>query len=126
MKILLATFSGSAVAALCAMIGQWLLSGAANFPSIHYAALGAPGLSVVMAAGALVAGAFVAVRIHDSVETLSGFATVQLFLGPALARRFWLAGPSSAIAALLVVLLFTVAGAALASRRHLAGLLEPG
>jgi hypothetical protein len=123
-KILLAAFSGSAVAALCALLTQWAFSGATRVPTIQTAALGVPELSIVLAMTAVLAGAFVATRIHDSVETLSAFATVQLFLGPALIRRLWMRGPGFAVIAFVLVITFTVIGGALGSRRRLARMLD--
>ena len=123
-KILLAAFSGSAVAALCALVTQWMFSGATAVPTIQTAALGLPGLSIVLAMGAVLAGAFTAARIHASVETLSAFATVQLFLGPALIRRFWLQGPMFAVIAFVIVVTFTLLGATLGSKQRLSRMLD--
>ncbi|MEO8579593.1 MAG: hypothetical protein ABI469_05045 [Gemmatimonadales bacterium] len=126
MKVLFATFSGSAIAAVFAFVAQWLLSGATTTPTFQAAALGAPGLSIMVTAVALIAGAYAAVRIHDTLETLTGFATVQLFFGPALVRQFWLSGaPWYAVVALIMVFVCTFFGASLGSRGRIADLLEP-
>ena len=125
MKVLLAVFTGSAVAAAFALLAQWILSGASSAPTVYSAALGAPGIPVLVTGVAIVAGSYVAVRIYDSFETLTAFATVQLFFGPALVRQLWLGhGPVYAALALAIIFSLTAAGAHLGSQRLLRTMLD--
>jgi len=125
MKTLLAVFLGSAVAAAFAFAAMWVLSSFSVAPTLSDALHGGPGMSLVITALALIAGAFVAVKIHPSAETLSGYATVQLFFGPALIRDFWLGeAPWYAVVAILIVLPLTFFGGLLGARNWMAGKLE--
>jgi len=62
-------------------------------------------LALAYTSAAIVAGAYVASRIHDSSETISGFAVAQAFFGFGLIREFWIGGSSwpTAVAVLLVI-----------------------
>ena len=62
-------------------------------------------LALVYTSASIVAGAYVACRIHDSSETISGFAVAQAFFGFGLIREFWNTGSSwyTAAAVLLVI-----------------------
>jgi hypothetical protein len=125
MRVLLAVFTGSAVAAAFALLAQWILSGGSGAPTVYSAALGAPGIPALVTGAAVVAGSFVAVRIHDSFETLTAFATIQLFFGPALIRQLWLGrGPVYAAIALAIIFSLTAAGARMGSQRRLRTMLE--
>jgi len=65
----------------------------------------------------IVAGAYVACRIHDSSETVSGFAVAQAFFGVGLIREFWNTGSSwYTVAAVLLVIPCVLIGRALAWR----------
>ena len=90
MKTLLAIFVGAATAAAFAFVAMWIMSGFTATPTLTSALHGGPGTSLMITGLALVIGAFVAVKVHPSGETLSGYATVQLCFGPALSREFWL------------------------------------
>lgn len=70
------------------------------FPTI------AAGLLALSYTGASIAvGAYVATRIHDTNETISGFVVAQAFFGFGLIREFSSTGPSwyTATAVLLVI-----------------------
>lgn len=124
MKILLAVFSGSLVAAAFAFVTAWVLSPGSP-QSFSVMLHGGPGLSLAVTAAALIVGAYFAVKIHPSAETLSGYATVQLFFGPALIRQFWLGdAPWYAVVALLLVLPLTFIGGLLGARGWLSSKLE--
>jgi hypothetical protein len=74
-------------------------------------------LTLVYTSGSIVAGAYVASRIHDSSETTSGFVVAQVFFGFGLIREFWSTGSSwYAVAAVLVVIPCAVIGRALARK----------
>jgi hypothetical protein len=74
-------------------------------------------LALVYTGAAIVAGAYVASRIHDSSETISGFAVAQAFFGFGLIRGFWSRGPSwYTAAAVLLVIPCALVGCALARR----------
>ncbi len=51
--------------------------------------------ALVYTSASIVAGAFVASRIHDSSETISGFSVAQAFFGFGLIREFWSTGCDS-------------------------------
>jgi hypothetical protein len=124
MKVLLAVFSGSLAAAVFAFVVTWILSP----DTVHtFSAVlqGGPGMSLAVTAAALIVGAYVAVKIHPSLETLSGYGTVQLFFGPALVRHFWLGDAAwYAVVALLMVLPLTLIGGLLGGRQCISGRLE--
>ena len=72
-------------------------------------------LALIYTSASIVAGAYVACRIHDSPETVSGFAVVQAFFGVGLIREFWNTGSSwYTVAALLLVIPCVLIGRALA------------
>lgn len=76
------------------------MRGEYNTPSLLTAIL-----ALAYTSAAIVAGAYVASRIHDSSETISGFAVAQAFFGFGLIREFWIGGSSwpTAVAVLLVI-----------------------
>ncbi len=73
--------------------------------------------ALVYTSASIVAGAFVASRIHDSSETISGFSVAQAFFGFGLIREFWSTGSSwYTVAAVLLVIPCALIGRALARR----------
>jgi hypothetical protein len=62
-------------------------------------------LAILYTGTAITIGAYVATRIHDANETISGFIVAQAFFGFGLIREFWNVGSSwySATAILLVI-----------------------
>ena len=103
-----AVLSGFLVTSALMFVAGWafgLLSaptmgGEENTPSLLTAIL-----ALAYTSAAIAAGAYVASRIHDSSETISGFAVAQAFFGLGLIREFWSAGSSwpTAVAVLLVI-----------------------
>ena len=87
-----------------------------------FGSLAAPGLltallALVYTSASIVAGAYVACRIHDSSETISGFAVAQAFFGFGLIREFWNTGSSwYTAAAVLLVIPCALIGCALARK----------
>jgi hypothetical protein len=74
-------------------------------------------LALTYTGASIAAGAYVACTIHDSSETVSGFAVVQGFFGIGLIREFWNTGSSwYTVAAVLLVIPCTLIGRALAWR----------
>jgi hypothetical protein len=119
MKIMIAVFSGSVVAASFALLAGWLLA-SLGVPTLHSALSGAAEIPLLLTAVALIVGAVIATKIHPSAETLSGYATVQLFFGQAMIRDFWLGGaPWYSVIALVIVLPLTLLGGLLGCRQWL-------
>ncbi len=74
-------------------------------------------LALAYTGASIAAGAYVASRIHDSSETISGFAVVQAFFGVGLIREFWNTGSSwYTVSAVLLVIPCALIGRALARR----------
>ena len=74
-------------------------------------------LALVYTSAAIVAGAYVASRIHDSSQTIGGFALAQAFFGFGLIREFWNTGSSwYTAAAVLLVIPCALIGCALARK----------
>lgn len=119
MRTLKAVFSGFLVASALILAGGWgyaLFAAPAMrgeyFTTTPIAAL----LALLYTGAAIVAGAYVATRIHDSSETVSGFAVAQAFFGFGLIREFWTAGSWYTATAVLLVIPCSLIGAALARR----------
>jgi hypothetical protein len=99
MRTFKAVLSGFLVASVLILAAGWA-----------YGLLAAAGLlaalvALVYTSVSIVAGAYVASRIHDSSETISGFAVAQGFFGFGMIREFWSTGSSwyTAVAVLLVI-----------------------
>jgi hypothetical protein len=74
-------------------------------------------LALTYTGASIVAGAYVACRIHDSSKTVSGFAVVQAFFGVGFIREFWNTGSSwYTVAAVLLVIPCALIGRALVWR----------
>jgi hypothetical protein len=74
-------------------------------------------LALSYSAAAIIAGSYIADRIHETGETVAGFAVAQLFFGFGLIREFWLIGSSwYTLAAMLLVVPCAIIGRALVRR----------
>lgn len=81
-------------------------------------------LALAYTGASIMAGAYVACRIHDSPETVSGFAVAQAFFGVGLIREFWNTGSSwFTVAAVLLVIPCALIGLAVARRLGRAGIV---
>jgi hypothetical protein len=125
MKMLLGVFTGSILAAASAFILTWMLSASVGMPTASAVLLGGPDLSLLVSTAAIIAGAYVAARICPGLQTMVGYATVQLFFGPALIRSFWLGGtPWYTLVALLMVVSLTFIGGMMATGKRFGAALE--
>jgi hypothetical protein len=98
------------------------MRGEENTPGLLTAIVALAYTSAVIAAGA-----YVASRIHDSSETISGFAVAQAFFGFGLIRAFWSGGSSwPTAAAVLLVIPSALIGWALARRLGRTRVVEAG
>lgn len=129
MRTFKAVMSGFLVASVLIVAAGWaygLLVAPANRGEIYTPSLFTVVLALAYTSAAMAAGAYVACRIHDSPETVSGFAVAQAFFGFGLIREFWNAGTSwLTAAAVLLVIPCTLIGRALAwrlARTPMAGL----
>lgn len=108
MATLKAVGAGFLVATALILASGWAF-GSLGAPAIrgdYYTPTLATGLLALLYTGAaMVIGAYVAARIHDSNETTSGFVVAQAFFGFGFIRAFWSAGSSwyTATAVLLVI-----------------------
>lgn len=120
MRTFKAVLSGFAVASALTLAAGWALSvlAAPAMVGEYYAQGLLPTLlALVYTSASIMAGAYVASRIHDSSQTISGFAVVQAFFGFGLIREFWNVGSSwYTVAAVLLVIPCAMIGRALARR----------
>lgn len=126
MRTFKAVISGFLVASALILAAEWAF-GVLAIPAMrgeyHTRGLLPTLLALVYTGASITAGAYVASRIHDSSETISGFAVAQAFFGFGLIRGFWKAGPSwYTVAAVLLVIPCALIGRALARRFGRAGL----
>jgi hypothetical protein len=102
------------------LAGGWgynLLAGSAMHGEYRATTLVAAFLTILYTGASVVAGAYVATRIHDTPQTMSGFSVAQVFFGFGLIREFWNKGSSwYGIAAVLLVIPCAITGRALARR----------
>lgn len=74
-------------------------------------------LALLYTGASVVLGAYVATRIQDTPEMISGFSIAQAFFGFGLIREFWSTGSSwYAVAAVVLVIPCALIGRALARR----------
>ena len=72
-------------------------------------------LALTYSAAAIIAGAYIVARIHDSADTITGFVIAQMFFGFGFVREFWLTGSSwYTVAALLLIIPCSTIGRRLA------------
>lgn len=120
MRTIKAVLSGFLVASALIVAAGWAYSllAASAMRGEYYTLSPFTGLlMLVYTSGSIVAGAYVASRIHDSPETISGFAVAQAFFGFGLIREFWSTGSSwYTIVAVLLVIPCALIGRALARR----------
>lgn len=120
MRTFKAVLSGFLVTSALILAGGWgyaLLAAPAMraeyFTTTPLAAL----LALLYTGSATVAGAYVATRIHDTSETISGFSVAQVFFGFGLIREFWSPGSSwYAVSAVVLVIPCALIGRALVRR----------
>ena len=97
MRTFKAVLSGFVVASALILAAGWafgVLAVPAMHGENHTRGLLPTLLALVYTSASIVAGAYVASRIHDSSETIGGFAVAQAFFGFGLIRDFWNAGSS--------------------------------
>lgn len=120
MRILKAVLWGFLVATALILAGGWAstLLVAPAIRGDYYTPTLAVGLLALFYTGASIAiGAYVATRIHDTNETVSGFVVVQAFFGFGLIREFWSSGSSwYTVTAVLLVIPCAILGRTLARR----------
>jgi hypothetical protein len=120
MRTLKAVVAGFVVASALILAGGWAF-GMVVSPAMrggYYSPnLGAGLIALLYSGAAVIIGSYVATRVHDSNETTSGFAVVQVFFGFGLIREFWSTGSSwYTVFALLLVIPCAIAGRAVARR----------
>jgi hypothetical protein len=120
MRTIKAVLAGFLVASALILVTGWasgLLGATATRSEYYTQSLFTALLALVYTSASIVAGAYVASRIHDSSETTSGFVVAQAFFGFGLIREFWSTGSSwYTVAAVLLVIPCAFIGRALARR----------
>jgi hypothetical protein len=120
MRTIQGVLSGFLVTSALILAGGWAsgaLLGAAVGNEYASPTLPAALLALLYTAAAIVAGAYVAVRIHDTGDTITAFTIVQLFFGFGLVREFWLTGSSwYTLTALVLIIPCAIIGRRLARR----------
>ncbi len=120
MRTLKGVLLGFVVTSALILAGGWAASavlGAAVGSEYASPTLPAALLALLYTAAAIVAGAYIADRIQDTGETVTGFAVAQLFFGFGLIREFWLTGSSwYTLTAMVLVVPCAMIGRALARR----------
>ncbi len=120
MRTLKAVLWGFLVATALILAGGWAATWLLG-PAIrgeYYTRTLAAGFVALFYTGASIAlGAYVATRIHDANETISGFIVAQAFFGFGLIREFWSTGSSwYTVTAVLLVIPGAIIGRSLARR----------
>ncbi len=120
MRTLKAVLWGFLVVTALMLAGEWAATLLVP-PAVHgdYSSPTlAAGLLALFYTGASIAiGAYVATRIHDANETISGFIVAQAFFGFGLIREFWGKGSSwYTVTAVLLVIPGAILGRSLARR----------
>jgi hypothetical protein len=107
MRILRAVSWGFVVATALNLAGRWAATSlvASAFEEFYASTFAAGLIALFHTAVSITIGAYVATRIHDANETISGFIIAQAFFGFGLIREFWSVGSSwyTATAVLLVI-----------------------
>lgn len=120
MRILKAVLAGFLVASALILAGQWafsLLAGTAVRGAYYVTSPMAALVALLYTGAAIVLGAYVAIRIQDSSQTMSGFVIAQAFFGFGLIREFWNSGSSwYGVAAVIIVIPCAIIGHQLARR----------
>jgi Ca2+/H+ antiporter len=119
MRTIKAVLSGFLVASALILAAGWAygLLAAPQMRGEYKSSLFTALLALVYTSASIVAGAYVASRIHDSSETTGGFVVAQAFFGFGLIREFWSTGSSwYTVAAVLLVIPCAFMGRALARR----------
>ena len=119
MRTLKAVVAGFAVTSGLIVLGSWIfremITPAAR--GGYYTPTVSAGIALLYTAAGIIVGAFVAARIHDSNETISGFIVAQAFFGFGLIREFWSNGSSwYTVSAVVLVIPCAIFGRALARR----------
>jgi hypothetical protein len=120
MRTIKAVLSGFLVASALIVAAGWasgLLGAPATRGEYYTLSTFTALLTLVYTSGSIVAGAYVASRIHDAPETISGFSVAQAFFGFGLIREFWSTGSSwYTVVAVLLVIPCALIGRAVARR----------
>ena len=129
MRTFKAVLSGFLVASALILAGVWGYTSLASpdLRGVYFATTSIAALfALLYTAAATVAGAYVATRIHDASETISGFSVAQAFFGVGLIREFWSTGASwYTVSAVVLVIPCALIGRALALRVGRAGVAGP-
>jgi hypothetical protein len=120
MRTVKAVLSGFLVASALILAGQWgysLLAGPTMHGGYYVTTFTATLLTLFYTGASVVLGAYVAIRIQDTSETISGFSIAQAFFGFGLIREFWSTESSwYGIAAVVLVIPCAIIGRALVRR----------
>jgi hypothetical protein len=120
MRALKAVLSGFLVASALILAGGWgyTVLAAPAMRGEYYTTTPIAALLALLYTGAsVVAGAYIATRIDDTSQTISGFSVAQLFFGFGLVREFWNTGSSwYTVSAVLLVIPCALIGRVLARR----------
>ena len=128
MRTIKAVLSGFLVASALIVAAEWaysLLASSAMRGEYYTLSPFTALLTLVYTSGSIVAGAYVASRIHDSPETISGFSVAQAFFGFGFIREFWSTGSSwYTVVAVFLVIPCALIGRALARRDGRTGIAQ--